>query len=117
MEPIVTIKVRLLEKQSGQPLTSDGIIVKLYDKDILEDDFLGQSNVDSNGNAEISFKKSEISSADSPGEKFPDLYFTVFKFGKLLYQSKILNDFDIDRFSSIDPVKGRTIDLGTFVIE
>ena len=115
MEFIITVNVKLLEKQSGQPLSS-GIIVKLYDKDIFEDDFLGQSNVDSNGNASVTFKLEDIASSDSPGEKLPDLYFTVFKSGQLLFKSIVLEDLNIDRLASLEAAKGRTIDLGTFVI-
>lgn len=115
MEQKITIKARLLNK-AGEPIANDGTIMKLFDKDILDDDFLGQSKVDGQGEAAISFVPSDFSSKDSPGERKPDIYIAVFKYGKLLYQSAVLHNFDIDRHFILNPEYGQTIDLGALVI-
>jgi hypothetical protein len=91
-------------------------VVKLFDKDIIDDDFLGQSRIQEDGSVSISFVPSDFSSLDSPGEKYPDLYFTVYKYGKLVYKSTVLKNVDFNRYAISDPLKGLTFDLGTFVI-
>jgi hypothetical protein len=99
---------------NGNPWESDGMIVKLFDKDLLEDDFLGQSKITGHGKFEIEFYSEDFKSYDSPFESKPDLYFCIYLFGELLYRSVIWNDVDIDKSSIFVPDKGKVIDLGTF---
>ena len=116
MEELITIKARLVEKETASPIAADGTFVKLFDKDLFEDDFLGQAAIDSSGSVEITFKSSDFSSIDSPGEENPDLYFTVYKYGKLIFKSKVIKDLDLTRIHQMEPGKGKIIDLGVFAI-
>ena len=116
MEELITIRARLVDRETASPISSDGTFVKLYDKDLLEDDFLGQGQPDQSGNAEITFQSSDFKSMDSPGETRPDLYFVVFKYGKQIFKSKVIADLNLDTIHLLEPGKGKIIDLGVFAI-
>ncbi len=109
-------KFQLLEKVSGDPLTGDNILVKLYDKDPLEDDFLGEGHPDKNGNITIKFDLDNVSSADSPFEDKPDLYFIVYKGQKEIYRSTVLEDVDTSKEGGFDFKSGKELDLGSYLI-
>lgn len=116
MEELITIRAKLVGKETALPIAADGTFIKLFDKDLLEDDFLGQSTVDSEGKVEITFQTSDFTSLDSPGEEKPDLYFTVYKYGKLIYKSKVVTDLDLNKIYTLEPGKGKVLDLGIFAI-
>jgi hypothetical protein len=116
MEELITVRAKLVGKETASPVSADGTFVKVFDKDVFEDDFLGQAHIDENGQADITFPASAFKSLDSPAEKNPDLYFTVHKYGKLLYKSKVITDLDLDKVHLMEPGKGKIIDLGVFAI-
>lgn len=116
MEKRITVIAQLVHKESGQPIASDGTVVKLYDKDIITDDFLGECKVNEDGIIQISFHRSDFSTSDSLGEKHPDLYFLVFKYGAQLYKSKVMHNFNLDDPIHLNTQEGTVVDLGTFKI-
>jgi hypothetical protein len=109
-------KIKLLEKGSSSPISGNTVLVKLYDKDPLTDDFLGEAAPDSNGDVLIKFDLDKIKSADSPLEQFPDLYFKVYKDNTQYFQSPLLDDVDTGTEGSFNFTEGKVIDLGTYLI-
>ena len=102
-------------KGRHQPLTGDAYLVRLYDKDIFEDDFLGESTLDEKGVAKISFNHSSFS--DWNTDTNPDFYFIVFKHNDIIFKSKVLEDLDIVALEKFKMGEGEVIDLGTYLIE
>ncbi len=109
-------KIKLLEKGSGAPLTGDTVSVKLYDKDPLSDDFLGEAKPDETGEVIIKFDLDKIKSADTPLEQYPDLYFKVYKNGHPYFESPLADDMDTEQEGEFNFTEGKIIDLGTYLI-
>ena len=109
------VTARFISKGNDQPLTGDAYLVRLYDKDIFEDDFLGESMVDENGVAKISFNHSSFSNWNTGTN--PDFYFIVVKHNDIIFKSKVLEDIDIDSLEKFKMGEGEVIDLGTYLIE
>ncbi len=109
-------KIQLTEKGTGAALSGDTISVRLYDKDPIEDDFLGEAKPDKEGNVMIKFDLDKIKSADSPFETFPDLYFKVYREGKEFFISPLLDDIDTEQEGDFSFTEGKIIDLGTYLI-
>ena len=109
-------KIKLVEKGVGTVLTGSSITVKLYDKDPLTDDYLGEGSPDEAGNVLIKFDLDKIKSADTPLEEFPDLYFKVFKNGTHYFQSPVLDDINTETEGEFNFTEGKVIDLGTYLI-
>jgi hypothetical protein len=116
MKEKIQVVAKLIDKNSGHPISGDGTVVKLYDRDIITDDFLGECKVSEDGAIKISFLPSDFSSQQTFGEKFPDLYFTVFKYGALLYKSKVMHNFNLDDPSHVNTEEGKLVDFGTIQI-
>ena len=109
------VTARFIGKGNDQPLTGDAYLVRLYDKDVFEDDFLGESTLDENGVAKISFNHSSFSNWNKDTK--PDFYFVVFKHKKEIFKSKVLEDLDVEAIEKFKMGEGEVIDLGTYLIE
>ena len=109
------VTARFIGKGNDQPLTGDTYLVRLYDKDVFEDDFLGESTLDENGVAKISFNHSSFSNWNKDTK--PDFYFVVFKHKKEIFKSKVLEDLDVEAIEKFKMGEGEVIDLGTYLIE
>lgn len=116
MGKLITVKARFIDKVSGTPLSSDGIVVKLFDKDIVNDDFLGESKLNDNGNISIQFDLDHAQSFDSPGEDKPDLYFSLYKYGHLLFQSEVIENVDFSHAAEFSTQEGFVFDAGTYLV-
>lgn len=116
MGQLITIKVRFLEKATGAPVSSDGMNVKLFDQDLINDDFLGESKITSDGSATIEFDLSSIRSGDSPAETKPDLYFAIYKYGKLVYKSQVIESLNLAKTGEFTSKEGQSFNAGTFLI-
>ena len=118
LNPDLNIEViaRFLVKGKGEPVTGDAYIVRLYDKDLFDNEFLGESGLDSNGNAAIVFTHDAFSNFANV-DTFPDFYFAVFKEGEVIYKSKVMEDVDLAAIEAYKKGAGEVIDLGTYLIE
>ena len=112
---LIHTKIKLLEKGSSTPISDSSVLVKLYDRDLIEDDYLGEASPNHDGDVHIKFDLDKIKSADSPLEQFPDLYFRVYKNGTPYFQSRLMDDVDTSE-GSFSFTEGKVIDLGTFLI-
>lgn len=112
----IEVKVRLISKGNDQPLYGNNFSVRLYDKDIFSDDFLGESFPDEEGVAKFLFSKGDFSRPVNADQK-PDFYFAVYKNGKQIFKSKVMSNLDLSDIEEFVMKEGEVIDLGTFLID
>lgn len=112
---IGTIKARFVRKADGQPLpgTSGQYSVKLYDKDPVQDDELGQPRLDADGRVQCTFDLYDVAGGDSPLERKPDLYLIVYERGHELFRTPVFWNLDFTPEKAGTQV---THDLGTFEV-
>ena len=109
------VTARFIGKGNDQPVCGDAYLVRLYDKDIFEDDYLGESTLDENGVAKISFTHSSFSNWNL--DTNPDFYFVVLKNNEVIFKSIVLEDLNVDVIEDFKMGEGEVIDLGTYLIE
>ena len=112
----LVIKVRLLSKGSDSVVHGNEFFVRLYDKDLFNDDYLGQSYLNSEGIAEFTITQKDFSGPFN-SETNPDFYFVVYKNGVEIFRSNVLSDLDISNIQEFVMTEGEVIDLGTFLID
>lgn len=112
----IEVKVRLIAKGNDEPLSGDDISVRLYDQDIFNDDFLGESATDEEGVAKFLLSKGDFSKPLNAEEK-PDFYFVVYKNGSEIFKSKVMSNLDLSDIEEFIMREGEVIDLGTFLID
>ena len=110
------IKVRLIAKGSDTVVHGDDFYVRLYDKDLFNDDYLGQSNLNEEGVAEFSISQKDFSSPFNI-ETRPDFYFVVYKKGVEIFRSKVMSNLDLSDIEEFVMAEGEVIDLGTYLID
>lgn len=118
LDPEMNIQViaRFITKGNNQPVSGADYTVRLFDKDIIANEFLGESGLDGNGYAKISFLPSAFSNIANL-ETFPDLYFALYKNGDLVYKSPVMTDVNLAAFEQYKKGEGEVIDLGTYLLE
>ncbi len=112
----VEVKAGFISKGSDAPLTGSDYEFRLFEKDLMEDDYLGKSALDENGVAKVSFKHGAYMDFLNP-EKNPDLYFALYKGESLVFQSRVMRDIDVDGLEKFKMGEGELVDLGTFLVE
>ena len=112
----IEVKVRLIGKRDDEPLTGNKFSVRLYDKDIFNDDFLGESGLDEEGVAKFLLSQGDFSSSVNPDKK-PDFYFLVYKDKKEIFKSKVMSNLDLSDIEEFIMKEGEVVDLGTFLID
>ena len=111
----IEVKVRLIEKGNDEPVTGDEISVRLYDQDVFNDDFLGETTPDEEGIARFLFSEDDFSSPANLDDK-PDFYFVVYKNKQQIFKSKVMSNLDLSDMKEFTMREGQVIDLGTFLI-
>ena len=93
--------------QKGRPLSGQEWSVRVFDRDLLLDDSLGLARLDNKGMATFLLPVADIKSADSPGERNPDLYFRLLRDGEEVFRSEVIEDVDFESLHKVsgDPVK------------
>lgn len=113
----VRIWARFVSKADGQPLAGSQFSARLFDRDLIFDDRMGEAHLDRNGRAEFTCELADASSFDDLLETKPDLYVVLYENEKELFRSPVVEDVD---FLKRDPVTGEknslTQDLGTFAV-
>ncbi len=112
----IEVTARFIGKGHDQPVTGEAYIVRLYDADVFGDDFLGESALDKNGYAKITFTHEAFSGAAQFEEK-PDFYFVVFKHQQQIFKTKVMEEVDLATVENFRMGEGEVIDLGTYLIE
>ena len=100
--------IAIFTDESDKPLTGNGWTATVADQDALLDDCLGEEKVDQEGRATFLLSVADIMSLDSPGERKPDLYFTLLRDGVEVFRSGISLDVD---FESLHKVSGDPVNI------
>jgi len=112
----IEVKASFISKGSDAPLTGDDYEFRLFEKDLMEDDYLGKSALDESGTAKVSFKHGDYMDFLNP-ETNPDLYFALYKGEALIFQSPVMRDLDLGDLEKFKMGTGEVVDLGTFLVE
>lgn len=112
----IEVKASFIQKGSDAPLTGSDYEFRLYEKDLMEDDYLGVSGLDEQGVARVVFKHKDYMDFLNP-ETNPDLYFALYKGEALVFQSKVMRDIDLEGLEKFKMGEGEIVDLGTFLVE
>lgn len=116
LNPRLEVTVRIIAKGSDAPLTGDAYKVRLFDKDVFDDDYIGESGLDANGAAHIAFTHDAFADLGN-FETRPDFYFVVVKNDVQIFQSQVMEEIDLDTVEQFKMGRGEVIDLGTFLVE
>ena len=111
----IEVMIRFIAKGSDTPLTGTDYKVKLFDKDFIGEDHLGESGLDANGVAKISFSHRAFGEWNSL-EKYPDFYFTLEKAGTEIFKSELMQNFDLETVEQFKMGEGEVVDLGTYLV-
>lgn len=121
LEHQLDVKVRLLRRDTKAPITGEGWLVRFYDKDKYDNDFLGEGTPNPDGIVDIRFNPSAMQQGEEEwGDEFetkPDLFFELWKGEKLVFTSKVWDDVDFDTYASYDIEEGKEVNFGTFLID
>ncbi|MEP6928251.1 MAG: hypothetical protein ABI834_11465 [Ginsengibacter sp.] len=115
-ETSIDVRVLLIAKGTDDPITGDEYTVRLFDKNIYNEDFLGQSSLDKNGLAEFQLTKKHFA-AFAKLDKKPDFYFIVYRNKKEIFESQVMKNLDLTDIEEFKMKEGDIIDLGTFLVE
>lgn len=110
------VTAKFIAKGADAPVTGPAYLLRLFDRDIFDNDFIGESGLDSNGYSKISFHYKAFGDWANL-EKFPDLYFVVYKNGTPIFESKVMQDVDLIAIEQYKKGEGEVIDLGTYLID
>jgi len=112
----IEVRVLLITKGTDEPLTGNEYVVRLFDKDIFNDDFLGESSLDENGLAKFQLTKKHFAGFANLDEK-PDFYFVVYRNNEEIFKSRVMKNLDLSDIEEFRMKEGEVVDLGTFLVE
>ncbi len=112
----IEVRVLLISKGTDDPVTGNEYSVRLFDKDIFNDDFLGESPLDEDGRAQFRLTKKHFAGFADLDEK-PDFYFVVYRNEKEIFKSRVMKNLDLSDIEEFRMREGNIVDLGTFLIE
>ncbi|MGH2648530.1 MAG: hypothetical protein ACRDE8_13215, partial [Ginsengibacter sp.] len=73
----IEVRVLLIAKGNDEPVTGKQYKVRLFDKDIFNDDFLGESSLGEDGLATFTISEKHFAGFAKLDDK-PDFYFVVY---------------------------------------
>lgn len=112
----IEVRVLLIAKGNDEPLSGEEYSVRLYDKDIFNDDFLGESSLDEDGLAKFKITERHFAGFAKLDKK-PDFYFVVYKNREEIFKSRVMQNLDLTDIEEFKMSEGEIIDLGTFLID
>ena len=112
----IEVKVRLISKGDDEPICGNEFSVRLYDQDVFNDDFLGESAPDEEGVAKFLFSQGDFSKPANLDDK-PDFYFVVYKNKQIIFKSKVMSNLDLSNIEEFVMKEGEVVDLGTFLVD
>jgi hypothetical protein len=116
-EPDLVVKARFIRKGDDAPLTGPGYTVRLYDKDIADEDFLGYAEPDADGVVQISFSHDAFVNDVVFKEARPDFFFVIFKENQPVFTTKVLENVTLEDVEQFRMGVGSIVDLGTFLVD
>ena len=112
----IEVRTTFIAKGTDTPVTGDQYKLRLYDKDVFGDDYLGESKLNEVGEGHISFEPKAFGDLFNT-DTFPDFYFVLYKDNVPVFESKVMEDVDMQSFEKYTLGEGEVIDLGTYLIE
>ena len=112
----IEVKATFIAKGSAAPLTGDQYRLRLFDKDVFGEDYLGESDLNAAGEGHIIFGQKAFTNALNL-DTLPDFYFVLYNDKVPVFESKVMEDVDLSRYENYQPGKGEIIDLGTFLVD
>lgn len=112
----IEVKVRLISRGNDEPVTGGDFKVRLYDQDVFNEDYLGESAPDEEGVAKFLFSQGDFKKPMNLDQK-PDFYFVVYQNNQIIFKSKVMSNLDLSDFEDFVMKEGDVIDLGTFLID
>jgi hypothetical protein len=112
----IEVRVLLISKGNDEPITGKEYSVRLFDKEIFNDDFLGESSLDEDGRATFIITEQHFKGFSKLDEK-PDFYFVVYKNKKEIFKSRVMKNLDLRDIEEFKMKEGEIVDLGTFLID
>jgi hypothetical protein len=116
-EPDLIVTARFIEKGADNPLTGDDYMIRLYDRDIADDDYLGQSRLDEEGRIRIEFSHDAFVNDSVFKEAKPDFFFVIMKNEVPVFTSKVLQDISLEDIEQFRMGVGEVVNLGTFLVD
>ncbi len=116
MELLINVQAEFLHKKEGGPVHGASYIVRLFDKDPLNDDFLGETTPDHEGRVHFVVHPGDWRKKDLIRENAPDFYITVLQDGTEIFKTPVAVNFNFDTEGNFNAEDGEWIDLGTFLI-
>ncbi len=112
----IEVRVVLIAKGSDEPVTGKEYSVRLFDRDVFDDNYLGESSLDETGCAKFIITEKHFAGFAMLEEK-PDFYFVVYKNKDQIFKSRVMQNFDLRNAEEFKIAEGEIIDLGTFLID
>ena len=112
----IEVKATFIAKGKDAPVTGSHYKLRLFDKDVFGDDYLGESELNEAGEGRIIFGHKAFGNAFKL-ETLPDFYFVLYKDKVPVFESKVMEDLDLSVLENYRPGEGEVIDLGTYLIE
>lgn len=109
------IKARLIAGSEAGPLHNGDIKVRLFDRDFFEDDYLGETKPNEDGEVVFVVPESQMNRGVLE-DKRPDFFFVVYRHDALIFQSKVMENMDAADVTDAGETHAPVIDLGTFLI-
>jgi len=116
-EPDLIVTARFIEKGEDKALTGNEYTVRLYDRDIADDDFLGESRLDAEGHVRIAFAHDSFVNDSAFKETRPDFYFIIMQNGKPVYTTKVMEELSLEDLEQFKMGEGEIVDLGSFLVD
>ena len=110
----IEVRVLLIAKGTDDPVTGNEYKVRLFDKDVFNDDFLGESSLDEDGLAKFQLTEKHFAGFAKLNEK-PDFYFVVYRDQKEIFKSRVMKNLDLTNLEEFRMKEGELVDLGTFL--
>ena len=112
----IEVKATFISTGENIPLAGEGYKLRLFDKDVFGDDYLGESELNEAGEGRIIFGHKAFGNTFNL-EKLPDFYFVLYNNKVPVFKSKVMQDLDLAMLENYQPGEGEMIDLGTFLVE
>ena len=116
-ELLLNVYARFLHKHSGAPIQGNNYKVKLFDKDSITDDFLGETYLHSEGKVHFRINPSLYRTSDNPLEAKPALYIVILKDDIEIFKTPVAPDISFKDDGKFNFMEGEWIDMGTYLIE
>ena len=110
------VNARFIARGQDAPLQGSAYKVRLFDRDFLDDEYLGESGLDEHGDAHFRFPASKLHDGFLD-DKMPDFFFVLYKNGDVHFQSKVMENVYLDAIELYKRGTGEIIYLGTFLVD